>query len=257
MRIVKSTLIIDIIKSKQLISSIENVGSGSSESTGVKGVNKSHKVTLADGTNWLMKPQSGDHTSRWRHIPPKSQYRRERAAYLTNRQLGFNLVPLTKIVKHDSDISSMQSWIEDVEDSDVTLNKYSSNHIWMAGLFDIIIGNSDRHRWNWLTLGNKPILIDNGYSMPNEADYDDPRSVILSRFSCRIWDKRIPQIFLEKIKLLKNTKFQIHIKSLLDPPAFQLFNERVDQLITTGIAKVDKYLPKEKIRGIPPKKGEV
>jgi len=254
MRIVKSILIIDIVKSKQRISSVENIGS--SGSTGVEGVNKSHKVTLADGTSWLMKPQSGDHTSRWRAIPPKSQYKRERAAYLVDKQLGFNLVPLTKIVKHDSDISSMQSWIDDVDDSDITLNRYNNNFIWMAGIFDIIIGNSDRHSGNWMSSNNKPILIDHGYSFPYKSDFDDPRSVILSRFAYRIWNKKIPPKFLEKIELLEDLKFQNHIKNLLDPQAFQLLNERIDQILNSGIAKVDKYFVKKKIRGVPPRKGE-
>lgn len=98
--------------------------------------------------------------------------------------------------------------------------------------------------------------IDNGFSMPIKSGKDDPRSIILSRFAYRIWGKRIPKMFLERIELLKDPKFQNHIKNLLEPKAFQLFNERIEQLLDTGIAKVDKYRVVEKIRGIPKKKGE-
>lgn len=218
-----------------------------SNSTGIKGVNRSFRLTNKDDEQFLFKPQSGEHTSRWRYVPPKSQYKRERAAYLVSLALGWDMVPLTKIISHNDEIGSLQSWVKGATKPDKTLNTYSMPSIWKAGLFDIIIGNSDRHAFNWLTLESKPILIDNGYSFPFKAEINDPRSAIVSRFSFRIWKKKIPKVFYDDLINLKEIEIQEHLRSLVDLDAFKLFNERLKELQDTGIAEVSKYVCIEKV----------
>ena len=245
--------LVDILQAK-LDGITEEEEIGSTSSTGIKGVNRSFRLTNKDNEKFLFKPQSGDHTSKWRHVPPKAQYKRERAAYLTSVALGWNMVPHTKIMTHNEEIGSLQDWVEEADIADKTLKTYSISYLWKAGLFDIIIGNSDRHSKNWLTVGDKPILIDHGYSFPIKASISDPRSVILSRFSFRIWGDKIPNIFLQDIKKLKESKFQEHIKSLVDNDAFILFNERVDELLGGKIAQVSKYNCVKKVSGTPSEK---
>jgi hypothetical protein len=248
MKIIESIFLIDIIKSKK-ISNVEEIGS--SETTGVKGVNEAIKVTLDNGESWLVKPKYGEHISRWRLVPPKSLFKRERAFYLIDKQLGFNLVPLTKIQKYNGKLASWQKWVDNAEDSDITLDRYDPDYIWMAGLEDIIGGNNDRHRHNWLSIKNRPVLIDNGFSMPYKAGYNNPRSIILSRFAYKIWGKTIPSKFLERIKRLKEPAFQNKLKYLIDSRTLQLFIDRINELLNTEIARVSGYYCVKKVRGTP------
>ena len=243
---------IDVIKAK-LGEVTEEKSVGESDSTGIKGVNKSFRLTNKNGDKFLFKPQSGDHTSKWRYIPAHTQYKRERAAYLTAEALGWELVPDTKIVSHNDEIGSLQDWIEKTTKSDKTLDSYSPHFIWEAGLIDIIIGNVDRHSGNWLTMKNKPILIDHGYSFPVKAEKNDPRSVILSRFAFRVWGKPIPNALYKSIENLTEPKFQEHIHSLVGEEAFKLFTKRVNELLQTHVAQVENYKCVERVKGVPPK----
>ena len=218
------------------------------------GVNVSFRLTNKEGKKFLFKPSSGDHTSKWRHVPPHMQYKRERAAYLVSMALGWDLVPDTKIISHKEKIGSLQSWVDGTTKSDKTLGAYSNKYIWEAGLFDIIIGNIDRHSGNWLTLGDRPILIDHGYSFPDSAGETDNRSIILSRFAFRIWDHKIPKSLLEDIDNLTDRELQEHILGLVGSEAFKLFNDRLVELLGTGIAKVNGYRVEERVKGVPPVK---
>ena len=256
MQIVKIESLLDIMKSK--IGSISEASEiGTSETSGIKGVNKTYKLTNKKGDHFCFKPASQEHTSRWRYVPAHSQFRRERCAYLIDQKLGFGIVPETKIIKFKGEIGSIQEWVDAEHTPDITLQKYSTTTIWKVGLLDLLIGQIDRHKNNWLDYDHTVAAIDNGFSMPISAQANDPRSVILSRFAFRIWNKEIPQKFLDRIKLLKDTGFQKHIKNLLEPQAFQLFLRRVNELLNTNVAKVSGYRCVEKIHGIPKMKGEV
>lgn len=241
--------LLNIIKAS--VTEIDQIGS--SESTGIPGVNRSYKITLDDNTSWVMKKKEDEHTSRWRYIPPYSQYLRERSGYLTDKQLGFDLVPTTKIIKFKGDLASIQSWVEEGLPSDTTLNTYSDDDVWKMGLFDLIIGNTDRHSGNFLTLNGRPVAIDQGYAFPNKAQIDDPKSVILSRFAYSVWDKPIPDKYLSSIENLKQLEFQKEMSYLLDDSSLKLFNERVDALLDKKVASFPKYRVVKKIKGIPGK----
>ena len=259
MKIIKIESMSDVIrKSRDIISKIERVGGGMTDSTGKKGVNFSLKLTNDKGKSFLFKPASKEHTSRWRYVPAHSQYKRERVGYLIDQMLGFNLVPKTRIVKFKNEIGSLHDWVNAEHKPDITLKKYSDDMIWKVGLYDLIIGNCDRHSGNWLDYpDNSIVAIDAGYSQPVKMNgLNDPRSVILSRFACKIWGKKIPLKYIVAIKRLKDLKFQEHMKKLLEPEAFDLYRKRLGELLTSGVAAVSGYRCIEKIHGIPPKKGE-
>jgi Phosphatidylinositol 3- and 4-kinase len=244
--------LIEVIKSK-LGEVTDERSVGESDSTGIKGVNQSFILVNKEGKKFLFKPANGEHTSKWRSIPPHSQYLRERAAYLISDTLGWNLVPHSITKTYKNEIGSLQDWVNGTTKSDKTLSAYSAKYIWESGLFDIIIGNCDRHSGNWLTIKDRPILIDHGYSMPVKAD-NGPRSVILSRFANRIWGKPIPEDLLSDIKKLKNKELQEHVDNLVGKEAYKLFNTRVDELINSGIAQVSNYRVTDRVKGTPPEK---
>ena len=229
------------IKAKKGIEGAVSDTSEHSDSSGVPGVNKSEKLTLSDGKQYLWKPASGEHVTKWRYIPAHTLYKRERAAYLTSQQLEWNLVPQVRIMKVRDEIGSLQNWVSGTSAADKTLAVYSQSSILKAGLFDIIIGNSDRHSGNWLTTADTPILIDHGDSFPNYAASGDNKSIIISRFAYQIWEKAIPETLLNGIRKLQDHDFQEHLRVLIGNEAIILFNERVNCLLSEKIARCPKY----------------
>ncbi len=150
--IIKFSPILDIVKSRDVINTDEI---GTSETTGaIPGVNRSFKMELSDGKSFIFKPKVGEHVSKWRHIPAKTQYAREKAAYLIDQQLDFNLVPETTIARHGNDIGSLQKWIENSYHVSGDYMKFIENldgeQKLKAGIFDLIVGNTDRHGRNFL-----------------------------------------------------------------------------------------------------------
>ena len=150
--IVKFIPILDIVKSRKKVITTEEIGS--TESTGIPGVNTSFKMELSDNKHYLWKPKSGEKTSSWRHVPPKTLYQRERAAYLIDNQLGFGLVPEVVIAQYGSDVGSLQSWVDPAYhisgDYMEFIDGLDYDQRIKAGLLDIIIGNTDRHGKNFL-----------------------------------------------------------------------------------------------------------
>jgi hypothetical protein len=248
--VLSSIPVVDILKAQvKSVSYVEKIGT--SETTGVEGVNVSRKLHLEDGSNFLWKPRSGEHISSWRYIPRKQLYRREKAAYLVDRILGFHMVPVVRIAKFDGDIGSLQEWIEDTSPADATLETYDSRDIWKAGLFDLIIGQTDRHSGNFLTKFNKPILIDNGFAFPSYAAKGDNRSLILSRFSYAIWDCPIPERYLHAIARLKQEKVKALLSKYLGPKTIALMYERIDDLLSRKKASIHKYKVIKKLDHVP------
>ena len=253
--ILKRESLVDILKAQvQSVSEVEKIGT--SETTGVEGVNKSVKLHLDNGKSFLWKPRMGEHLSSWRFVPAHQLYNREKAAYVIDRILGFGMVPHVRIATYEGDIGSLQYWVEDTSPADATLRTYSEKDIWKAGLFDLIIANNDRHSGNWLTKLNKPILIDNGFAFPSYAAKDNGRSLILSRFSYAIWDKPIPDLFLAKIDRLTDDEVKQKLSQYLGPKALGLMYERVDTLLARKRAAFPKYKIIKKLDK-PPKKDEV
>jgi hypothetical protein len=97
---------------------------------------------------------------------------------------------------------------------------------------------------------SKVIPIDAGYAFPISAAKKDPRSIILSRFVYKIWKLKIPEEYLSNLVRLKEDVFQSKLKKILEPEAFNLFNERLDYLLK-GYAKFPKYRIVKKLKHAP------
>lgn len=240
---------IEPIYKSSTVQAIEEIGT--SETTGVEGVNKSFKFHMDNGKSYLYKPKSGEHVSSWRYVPPKTLYKREKAAYIVNKILGFNMVPHVSIKKYEGDIGSLQYWVEDCSPADATLKTYSAKDIWKAGLFDLIIGNCDRHSGNFLSKLNKPILIDNGFAFPNHAAEGDNKSVILSRFAYAIWDKEIPSKYISAMQKLLDSSSTDMLNKYLDPESMKLMDERISTMLERGRASFPKYKVIKKLDKVP------
>ena len=81
-------------------------------------------------------------------VEVETYFKRERAAYLVDHFLGFDLVPLTVIKKINSEIGSLQKFIPKTEplfDSDYYLPT-SDKRFYRLWLLDYLIWNSDRKR---------------------------------------------------------------------------------------------------------------
>lgn len=245
-------IIPNIKKADGTATAIEEVGT---ETTGIKGVNKSYKVTLSDGTVWLFKPMEEEHISKWRYVPPHTQFKREKAAYLVDDQLGFGMMPETKIVELDGKIGSLQKWVEtgrNIEDDpDMFVEQLNDDETWKAAIEDALIGNIDRHSGNILIEDSRIWLIDHGFSFPSRAENHDNKSVILSRFVAKVWGKEIPRQYMSAMQRLKTQDFMDSIKRLLDEEAYDLFKNRLRHLLRTGTVKFPGYKIRRKVTETP------
>lgn len=172
------------------------------------GCNQTIFVQLKDDGAGIFKPEFGELPSlkEWAGGP---LYKRERAAYLVDRFLGFGLVPPTVIKEIDGKIGSFQEFINDAKSSyEVETSKHMSEmkKLWV---FDFIIWNPDRHGGNFLFDKDEKKLhaIDNGIAFgkssfnPNEEFYNQP----------------IPEEFKEKIKNFSSSEDKKSIlKDLLE-----------------------------------------
>lgn len=261
--------------------------------TGFKqGVNRSLKIFLEDGSTYLYKPQKHEHISSWRYVPPKTLYLREYASHLVDKALGFNLVPEVKIFKFGSkDIGSAQNWIDPAyhitEYQDNFPSIITEEDLWKAGIFDIIIGNCDRHGSNFIVqLFKQPTFFEfgnieelnvdinnihsKGYYKSGIIEIDGLQyniklvlidhgfsfpnrlglnSVILSRFADDIWNKEIPPSIISSIqKIYVDEKLRKDLAKLLDKESVSLFYDRIFNLTNFKRAFVRGYKPVRRIK---------
>jgi len=146
---------------------------------GEAGVNQTYKIKIKGDGSAAFKPLSGER-SFLTLATGGPLYIRERAAYIINRDLGMDQVPITVIRKHGGQIGSAQHWQpgtlgSNVSRSDITSSiagkAYEHERAKMA-FFDDIIGNEDRHGGNYLVekKTGKIHAIDNGFSLYTRPD---------------------------------------------------------------------------------------
>lgn len=132
-------------------------------------------------------------------IGHEGSYKKERAAYLADRFLGFGLVPPTVIREIDGEIGSVQEFVPDAktaaeayltpaEGQEPTLTKEQKqslkSELFKLWFFDYLLYNGDRHGGNLLVKDNKIYAIDNGWTFKKSNFYWP---------FCRFFDTPIPQ----------------------------------------------------------------
>ena len=137
------------------------------------GCNKTVFIELKDDGSGVFKPKNGERGGLRMGVEAGTYFRRERAAYLLDRFLGFDLVPPTVVREIDGEVGSFQQFIPDAktviqlepsELNEVAL-KQQRIKLW---IFDYIIYNSDRHLGNFLVKDGKVYAIDNGLSFGDD-----------------------------------------------------------------------------------------
>jgi hypothetical protein len=129
---------------------------------------------LKDDGSGIFKPKNGEERELRECAAAGTYFKRERAAYLIDRFLGFGIVPPTILREIDGEIGSFQQFIPEAKVAYQVPDKELKNRA-LAGelatlwLLDFIIYNSDRHKFNFLVKSNNKVYaIDNGLSFAKD-----------------------------------------------------------------------------------------
>lgn len=143
-------------------------------------------VSLKDDGDGIWHEGSG-----WPHSPKK-----ERAAYIVDRFLGFDFVPPTVVRVINGEEGSLQQFVRDAKTgSEIDWKDFSHisiEEIVKLMLFDFLITNMDRHRGNYLMTKDKIIAIDNSQSF-------ERRWLDKSGFREKVFGVSIPQKLRDSI----------------------------------------------------------
>lgn len=130
------------------------------------GCNESYIVELKDDGKGVFKPQEGESTYIREY---REFFKRERAAYIVDKFLNFNLIPPTVIREIDGKLGSVQQFIPDAR-MGLYAKEYAKKDGYLQmqddlvrmSIMDYILYNSDRHDRNFMVKERKVIAIDNG-----------------------------------------------------------------------------------------------
>ena len=138
------------------------------------GINVTEIIELENGKKAVFKPLRGEVAGVGSTIKGPL-YLKEVAAYKVSKMLGFDYVPPTTVKYIGNDIGSAQEFVENAKH--LRLGNLHPDIIKDCALFDQVIGNVDRHGGNALQKNDTPVLIDHGFSFP-----DDPTVMPYSIF---------------------------------------------------------------------------
>lgn len=155
-------------------------------------------------------------------------YKRERAAYIVDRFLGFNLVPTTIIRTIKGKTGSFQQFIADASAGwEIDFTEIPAEELKKLEIFDFLIGNKDRAFSNFLVKGDKVFAIDHHLAFSAGTSYSF--SVI------EIFGKKISREIREKIIQFyewKSGKYFLNdfLEGLLEKQEKDAFFKRLDIL---------------------------
>jgi hypothetical protein len=155
------------------------------------GCNQTIFIKLKNDGSGIFKPKSGEKENLRTEIDKGTYYQRERAAYLVDMFLGFDLVPPTVIKEVEGEIGSFQEFIENAK-TGYEIEKEHDEDMKKLWVFDFIIWNSDRHLRNFLFDKDEKKLhaIDHGLSF-GKTGFRSPKF---------FYDCPIPNDIRKKIK---------------------------------------------------------
>lgn len=139
------------------------------------GANGSKIVTFADETRGVFKPEAMEEESLRPGIT--HYYQREALASDVATLVRYNdLVPTTAVTTLKREPGSIQAFVPNsTKGYDMTSDQafgQSARDVRRAILFDVVLGNTDRHGGNWLVDPNgKLVLIDHGLTLSKESLY--------------------------------------------------------------------------------------
>ncbi len=189
---------------------------------------------LADGDDLLAvyKPQRGE-TPLW-DFPDGTLHRREVAAYVTARSLGWPNVPPTVLRDGPAGPGSAQLFIDaDPSQHFFTLETQHAETFRQVALFDLVVNNADRKAGHCLLDDDGEIwVIDHGVCFSDEPKL---RTVIWAFVG-----ERFPQDAVEDLRrfgreLADGGPAERALGSLLAPEEVAAMRRRVDALLRLGV----------------------
>jgi len=192
-------------------------------------------VKLRDDGSGIFKPSNGEKDTRPK-IEEGTCYKRERAAFLVDKILDFNLVPATVIREISQDVGSLQKFIEDYQWFGQCSTEYSvlSAQTYNLFLLDYIIWNSDRHQFNLIVKDDRIHAIDNGFAFSKDDlrifDGHQATTNLNSYFG-----KEAPKDTIEKIRSFSQDTnrrkiLEDSLKDLIKPEELEACIHRIDHL---------------------------
>lgn len=163
-------------------------------------------------------------------------YKRERAAYIVDKTLGFNLIPPTVIREIDGQIGSIQKYIDGAKVAASSSDKGDLEDQKRMWIMDLINRNTDRMPGNYMVKDGLVIAIDNGSSFSTTPDW--------SYYS--FFDEEIPNVTIDNlVNFISSAENINNLKNSLQ----ETLNENeidatVSRLLTvTGLLKEYKQIP--------------
>ena len=203
----------------------------SKQTTQNAGINGSYILTLKNGKKGLFKPSNEERDAR-RDIKTGTYYKREMAACLLDRELGWNYCPDVTIINHkNKGVGSIQEWIDDAEVGKEP-GDYDSKDTERMAIYNFIMLNEDRHGSNYLTKDNRPVAIDNGLAFGTE-----PKSAVYRTKFGQYWTgRKISDDVKDDVrKLSTNDRLRKDLSRLLEPEAIKHFYNRVEEVLEVDV----------------------
>lgn len=200
------------------------------------GVNQTRLVEFEDGSFGIWKPVSGERTGLRLGIRGGTYYLREAAASDVAQLVRYNdLVPITAVREHAGELGSIQEFRQGLEAYRAEpVARFGSRDLdrQRAVLFDVVMGNTDRHAGNWLIgPGGKLVLIDHGLTLPT---VDERLRLDIAR-GLRDLAAEIP----EKLKMPWRKAWpkieQALLKRGIERRAIDLAKARLDQILAPNV----------------------
>jgi hypothetical protein len=206
----------DLLLNAEIVS-IEDVGMG---------VTEPRRAELKAGdreVGAVFKPiKRGRHKGYW------ESYEAEIAAYVVDKMIGLNMVPPTVKRRIESNLGSLQLWVEDcklykeVEGQAPRTAKWNYQLSRMK-MFDVLINNEDRNAQNFLVDPEfNVILIDH-----SRAFITSKKMMKSSRKLPTYYDRKI----VEKLKVLTREQLDAQLEDLLMGGQIKAILERRDALL--------------------------
>lgn len=179
----------------------------------------------------VYKPKSGEKPL-W-DFSEGELYKRECAAFLVSRELGWPAIPDTAIREGPFGIGSVQIYISHEPNVNYfDLINAGFKHLDELAIFDILINNADRKAGHCiLGLDNKLWSIDHGLCFHTEFKV---RTVMLEFWGRQIEDRLMIDLNSLAEKLSRNSKFKQDLHMLISDEEILSLMSRTSSLIATG-----------------------